>query len=423
MHWLTGGWVATKQVGNHGAAVRGCNTACASPEPTWLGGMVGSSQQTMLLYDVDGTLLQSQSAWQATDSFSLLPGQCGPLNCQYISRLPDILHFDSDPSPSSVDGTPLVTLDCLSDLRCIQEGVPGGCLLRSGMGSDPGGTQNWPFDPGLSQYTPMHSKILTVPNLPFSPIWGATDSLLLLPAQSGLTKFLHYPHLLNTHILHPGQGVWGDYFVQGKVGSGPGERRYTPFDPGSSYYKFGQVPSVWGASDSSWLVPAQDGWLQSHRGPQGCLHTPFDPGPWNHWDLVQKGAPLERLPQHEPHMNPAELFTLYMYYAQLCLPTVKSMTPSYCIASVVHRFRLRPLKSLVRPPGSILTKGQVSGAPVLLSISGISYVPGTGSGTEGVEEEHGRKNHAAREQHPRGDFWSEPSRRSTICDGCSLDPG
>ncbi len=122
-YWLVGGWVATKRVGNHGATSCDCDITCASPQLTWLGGTVESSERTMLLYDVDGTLLQSQSAWQATDSFSLLPGQCGPLNCQYISHLPDILHFDSDPSPSSVDGIPLVTLDCLSDLRCIQEGV------------------------------------------------------------------------------------------------------------------------------------------------------------------------------------------------------------------------------------------------------------------------------------------------------------
>ncbi len=90
------------------------------------------------------------------------------------------------------------------------------------MGSDPGGHQNWPFDPGLSHYTPMRSELLSVPNLLFSPIWGVTDSLLLLPAQSGLMTFLHYPHLLDTYILHPGQGVWGITSYGGKSGAGLG---------------------------------------------------------------------------------------------------------------------------------------------------------------------------------------------------------
>ncbi len=40
-----------------------------------------------------------------------------------------------------------------------------------------------------------------------------------------------------------------------------------PFDPGPSRYKFGQVSSIWGASDSSPLLPTQYGWSQSHNCP------------------------------------------------------------------------------------------------------------------------------------------------------------
>ncbi len=77
-------------------------------------------------------------------------------------------------------------------------------MPRSGMGSDPGGHQVWPFDPGLSQYTPTHME-----SPPFSPIWGATDSLLLSPAQSGLTEFPCYPLLLDSHSLHLSQEATG----------------------------------------------------------------------------------------------------------------------------------------------------------------------------------------------------------------------
>ncbi len=104
------------------------------------------------------------------------------------------------------------------------------------MGSDPGGHQVWPFDPGLSQYAPVHIELPLFP-----PIWGASDSPPLLPAQNGWTKLLHYPYLLGIYNLHSSREAMGEHWVQGKVGGGPGEWRYPPFDPGSSHYKFGQI--------------------------------------------------------------------------------------------------------------------------------------------------------------------------------------
>ncbi len=245
----------------------------------------------MLLYDVDSTLLQFQSAWQATDSFSLLPGQCGPMNCPYIFCSPDILHFNSDPSPSSVDGTPLVTLDCLSTLRCIQEGVLGGYLPRSGMGGDPGEHQVWPFDPGLSQYSPTHME-----SPPFSPIWGATDSLLLSPAQSGLMEFPCYPHLLDIHSLHLSQEATGDHFIWGKIGGRPGEWQYAPFDPGSLHYRIGQVLPIWGPMTVFNSRPLRMGGCSPTVAPRGVYICHLTPGHGTTGTWFKRWLPLSTFP-------------------------------------------------------------------------------------------------------------------------------
>ncbi len=186
----------------------------------------------------------------------------------------------------------MVTSDCLSALCYVPEGVIRGCLLCLGMGSDPGGHRNWPFDPGLSQHTPMHLKLLSVPNLLFSPIWGATDSLLLLPAQSGLTKFLHYPHPLDIRILHPAQGVLGDYFIWGKVGSGPGEQRYTPFDPGSLHYQFGQVPPIWGPLTVLRWRPLRMGGCSPTVAPRGVYIHRLTPVRGNTGTWFKRWLPL-----------------------------------------------------------------------------------------------------------------------------------
>ncbi len=108
-----------------------------------------------------------------------------------------------------------MTLNCPSALHNYQEGVFGDCSVQLGIGSDPGVHQVWPFNPGPSHYTSELSQ--------FSPIWGATDSPPLLPAQYGWMKFLHYPYLLDIYSLHSGQEAMGDHLLWGKVGGGTGE--------------------------------------------------------------------------------------------------------------------------------------------------------------------------------------------------------
>ncbi len=99
------------------------------------------------------------------------------------------------------------------------------------------------------------------------------------------------------------------------------------------------------------------------------------------------------------------------------------MTPSYYIASVVYRFRLRPLKSLVRSLGSTQMVCQVPGVPVLTFVSGHYYVPGIGSRAGEIEGECWQKDHAAGEHHPRDSFQMEPSAASIDRAGRRMDPG
>ncbi len=92
-----------------------------------------------------------------------------------------------------------------------------GCLPCLGMGSDPGGHQVWPFDPGLSQYTPVHSELPLFP-----PIWGPLTVLHCCPLSMGGRSPSITPTSSTPMTRIPVRRPWGITWSRGKSGAGRG---------------------------------------------------------------------------------------------------------------------------------------------------------------------------------------------------------
>ncbi len=329
-------------------------TSCSCPiyitsawlGPTWPGCTTELTGQTMFLYNISSMLLQSPSTWQATGSSSLPPGQRGHFHCYCIPHFTNIYSINSDPGPSPVDGTPLVTLNCPSAFHNCQEGVLGDCSLRSGIESDPGEYQVWLLHPGSLHYTSTCSQFLST--------WWATCSFSQLPSQRGNSQYKNPP--LSQPLgcsLFP-NSYSGDFSTAG-----------------------GTLLVTWdGLYGRHSCQKGDTGDQLVHGGIRGCrgfgCYWPFDPGPLGHRDpllaaAARKVSPIECLLQLGLLMNAVtsclqqmavcqthSTHTGYAQSTQLCLPEGKSMTPDSCITLAVYRLHLRPLKSLVHSPGSII---------------------------------------------------------------------